>query len=143
MRRLVTGVDGSGRSCVLEDTPVEEIKFDAMSGVALYRLFTTAQNPPPARPPGHGDLMSLGLAPGLSRWSIVEFAPNLQLPMHHTDTLDFDIVLAGSVELVVEDGVHRLTRGDCVVVSGVDHAWSTGADGCTMSIVTVGTPPPQ
>jgi hypothetical protein len=62
--------------------------------------------------------------------------------MHHTDTLDFDIVLAGSVELLLDDGAHPLGPGDCVVVSGVDHAWSTGSDGCSLSIVTVGTPPP-
>jgi quercetin dioxygenase-like cupin family protein len=71
------------------------------------------------------------------------FAPNVQMPLHHTDTLDFDIVLAGTVELVLGDGAHRLGPGDSVVVTAVDHSWSTGPEGCTLSIVTVGTPPPK
>jgi hypothetical protein len=33
-----------------------------------------------------------------------------------------------------------LSAGDCAVVAGVDHAWRTGPEGCTTSIVIVGTP---
>ena len=62
--------------------------------------------------------------------------------MHHTDTLDFDTVIAGSIELILDDGGHRLEAGDVVVISGVDHAWRSGPDGCTMVITLQGTEPP-
>jgi hypothetical protein len=62
--------------------------------------------------------------------------------MHQTDTLDFDLVVAGSMDLVLDDGPHHLGVNDCVVVTGVDHAWRAGPDGCTLSVFLLGTPPP-
>jgi quercetin dioxygenase-like cupin family protein len=75
------------------------------------------------------------------RWLIVEYEPDTSFSMHHTDTIDFDTVLAGSVELVLDDGVHALDLGDSVVETGVDHAWRAGPDGCTLTVVGAGTPP--
>jgi uncharacterized cupin superfamily protein len=62
--------------------------------------------------------------------------------MHQTNTVDFDIVVAGSVELILDDGTHLLETGDCAVITGVDHAWRAGSSGCTVSAVAVGTRPP-
>lgn len=69
---------------------------------------------------------------------IIEYGPGVTFPMHHTDTVDFDIVLSGSVELILDDGVHRLASGDSVVVTGVDHGWRAGPDGCRLSVVAIG-----
>jgi hypothetical protein len=44
---------------------------------------------------------------------------------------------------VLDDGAHRLERGDAVVVKGVDHGWATHDEGCRMSVVVIGTPPPE
>jgi quercetin dioxygenase-like cupin family protein len=62
--------------------------------------------------------------------------------MHHTDTIDYDIVLAGSVELTLGDGVHPLEAGDCVVIAGIDHAWRAGPQGASMSVTLLGSTPP-
>ena len=71
------------------------------------------------------------------------FPPNGEWPaMHYTDTIDCHTVIAGSVDLILDDGAHRLAAGDCVMVTGVDHAWKAGPDGCTTSILLIGTPPP-
>jgi uncharacterized cupin superfamily protein len=45
--------------------------------------------------------------------------------MHHSDSVDFSIVLEGTVDLILDDGTHRLGPGDGVVMNGVDHAWAT------------------
>ena len=74
---------------------------------------------------------------------IVDYAPGAQTPKHHTDTLDLEIVLQGSLELTLDDGVHHLEVGDIVVMTGVDHAWKAGPLGCRLSVMLVGTPPPQ
>lgn len=55
-----------------------------------------------------------------------ELGPDSQTPMHHTDTLDLQTVLSRSVDLVLDDGAHRLDEGDLVVLAGVDHAWRGG-----------------
>ena len=62
--------------------------------------------------------------------------------MHHTDTIDYDIVLAGSVELILDDGAHLLGPGDCVVITGVDHAWRAGPDGVILSVALIGSTRP-
>jgi hypothetical protein len=61
--------------------------------------------------------------------------------MHHTDTIDFDTIIFGEVDILLDDGPHHLVPGDCVVVKGVDHAWLAGPEGCTSSVVVIGTPP--
>ena len=43
--------------------------------------------------------------------------------MHHTDTLDLETIISGSVDLILDDGAHHLEAGDMVVMTGVDHAW--------------------
>jgi hypothetical protein len=86
--------------------------------------------------------MDLEVPPGIARWMLVHFGPGVERPMHHTDTVDFDTIIFGSVEIILHDGPHRLEPGDCVVVTGVDHGWRAGPQGCTASVVVVGTPPP-
>jgi quercetin dioxygenase-like cupin family protein len=62
--------------------------------------------------------------------------------MHHTDTVDFDTVLSGSVELTLGDGMHQLAAGDSVVMTGVDHAWRAGPEGCRLNVMSIGVLPP-
>ena len=59
---------------------------------------------------------------------------------HRTDTLDFVIVVAGEVYLILEEepGVREvhLQAGDCVVQRGVWHRWENRGDTpCTLSTV--------
>ena len=140
VRTLITGVDADGRSCVVSD---DELALDRLApGFAMAIPFATTDSPPPARPTGTAPLIDQGIAPGLARWMVVELGPDSETPMHHTDTLDLQTVLSGSVDLVLDDGAHRLEEGDLVVLAGVDHAWRGGPDGCRLSAVLIGTPPP-
>jgi quercetin dioxygenase-like cupin family protein len=52
--------------------------------------------------------------------------------------VDFDSILGGSLELILDDGVHILQAGDCVIINGIDHAWRAGPDGCTMAVLMLG-----
>jgi Cupin domain len=44
--------------------------------------------------------------------------------MHRTQTIDYGIVLAGEIWLLVDDGEVRLGPGDIVIQRGTNHAWS-------------------
>lgn len=44
--------------------------------------------------------------------------------MHRTETIDYGIVLAGKVWLVLDDAEVELQPGDIVVQRGTNHAWS-------------------
>ena len=140
MRTLITGVDSDGRSCVISEN---ELTLDQLApGFAMGIPFATEASPPPSRATGTAPLIDQGIAPGLVRWMFVDLGPDSETPMHHTDTLDLQTVLSGTVDLVLDDGAHRLEEGDLVVLAGVDHAWRGGPDGCRLSAVLIGTPPP-
>lgn len=83
----------------------------------------------------------MGVPPGGVSWIVVEYEPGVAFPTHHTDTLDLDVVLWGQVDLGLDDGAHRLEAGDCVVVTGVDHGWTAGPDGCCLGVMSIGVAP--
>jgi mannose-6-phosphate isomerase-like protein (cupin superfamily) len=49
--------------------------------------------------------------------------------MHHTDSVDFAVVIEGELDLELDEGrtVH-VGPGDCIVQRGTRHAWRNGAD---------------
>jgi quercetin dioxygenase-like cupin family protein len=69
--------------------------------------------------------------------------PHSETAVHHADTLDLETVLTGSVDLLLDDGVHHLEEGDMVVMTGVDHAWKAGPDGCRINAILIGTATPE
>ncbi|WP_156686893.1 cupin domain-containing protein [Mycobacterium sp. Marseille-P9652] len=140
-RILMTGVDAAGRSCAVRNDAVE---LQGADGLGL--LFSVLHAVPsiPAIAAGDGraaDFLDLAVAPGALRWTAIEYPPGAEFAPHHTDTIDFDVVLAGSVELILDDGAHTLTAGDSAVITGVDHGWRAGPNGCRLNVLTIGVAP--
>ena len=142
-RVVITGVDSSGRSCVTKEQPVTLVNAGS-EGLGYTLLYATASSPTIASAAGRAaDHYDLGVAPGAVSWTVVEYAPAVTFSMHHTDSVDLDTVLAGSIELTLDDGVHQLQTGDCVVVTGIDHAWRAGSDGCRLGVMSIGVMSPR
>jgi hypothetical protein len=139
-RFLVTGVDATGRSCAARD---DEVTLGAaLEGLRFAMMYAAPALPAISTGGGRAaDTFDLGVAVGAMDWKVLDYAPGMEFSMHHTDTVDFDIVLSGSIDLILDDGVHPLVAGDHVVVTGVDHAWRAGSDGCRMSIISLGVSP--
>lgn len=112
--------------------------MEVAPGLAAAHLYMTVDSPPPPRPSGSGELVDLGVGPGLATWNLWHWSPGGEYQMHHTDTVDFDTVLDGSVVLILDDGEHPLEAGDHLVVTGVDHGWRAGAEGCTLVAIALG-----
>lgn len=61
---------------------------------------------------------------------------------HRTDTLDYVILLAGELWLVVDDDETHLTPGDIVIQIGARHAWQNRSeDPATLAVVMLGAEP--
>ncbi|MBL6751332.1 MAG: cupin domain-containing protein [Nevskia sp.] len=60
--------------------------------------------------------------------------------MHTSQTIDYGIIMAGEVDLELDDGVKkRLKAGDFYVQSGTRHAWhNPGTEPCILVAVVVG-----
>ena len=134
MRILITGVDDQGRSYVVEERMPSGQPYES-GGITVAVAAASESFAPPSRPPGRGEHLSVVATPGTARWTFIDFPPGVASPFHHTDSLDFDVVL--------DDGPHRLGPGDGVVINGVDHGWETHDQTCRMSVVVIATPPPD
>ena len=122
-RRVVTGLDTEGKSCVVVDGPIQ--RDHPIVGVAWHTSESPADNvaaPPPSEPPFSLDLMN----ESGSVFMITEMEPGTGVddPMWHvTNTVDYIVVLQGEIVLALEAGEARLKAGDFVVDRGVVHAW--------------------
>jgi mannose-6-phosphate isomerase-like protein (cupin superfamily) len=148
MRRILTGVDVDGRSCIVEDVEVEAQVIPGIDGLRSGTLFSTPGGAPPAPPPQAGRAIDHALAPGALRWILVDNdppaggeRPEICVTMHHQDAYELVFVVAGSTRLVLDADATVVEAGDCVVLAAVDHAFETGEQGCRMLAVAVGTPP--
>jgi mannose-6-phosphate isomerase-like protein (cupin superfamily) len=119
----VTGLDAEGRSCVLDRQAA------AIGGETFMAL--RLQEPVLRMPEGRGDaaLLDSATPPGGAVYNIYVWRPGERTPMHRTITTDFDVVLQGTIDMVLDTETVRLGTGDCAVLPGVAHAWSAGPEG--------------
>lgn len=128
-RRIVTGHATDGRSIVLENGPVPNVR--AVPGARFDEVWSTGPAPEklgraPAREPT-AISSRIGPAGSGSAIRVIEFAPlgrgGIRSPMHRTATIDYGIVIEGEVVLILSDSEVVLNQGDVVVQRGTDHAW--------------------
>ena len=64
--------------------------------------------------------------------------------MHRSDTIDYEVIISGKVDIVLDSGeVRTLGPGSCLVMGGVMHAWRNHYDQpCIYAAITVGATPP-
>lgn len=55
---------------------------------------------------------------------LIDFPPNFHSPMHRTISLNYNFVISGEVELILDSGeTRRLLPGDMAVQRAVNHSW--------------------
>jgi quercetin dioxygenase-like cupin family protein len=163
-RRVVTGARPDGTSHIVAcGTPTKAYRFRPPEGGVdshslTGRTAVDGFDPPtpgevvttelwathPGEPPGGFDPVERGVGfdvetlPGATKWRLVVMGAGWQAPMHRTVTVDYDIVLAGQLELVLDEGSVMLGPGDMVMLPGVNHAWKAGPEGATLAVAMVG-----
>lgn len=134
-RRVVTGLDAEGRSCILIDGPVP--CDDRGASQLVWRapaLPADNSGAEDASVPFSTALMKDGSA----GFSIAQLPPGIPRFMHATDTLDYLVILSGTLVLETETGEVNLGPGDCVVQRGTAHAWrNDGPDVAVMASITL------
>jgi mannose-6-phosphate isomerase-like protein (cupin superfamily) len=167
VRRVVTGHNSAGQSVVVSDSNLRPLPFGTRGGAVhlvwgrddVAHFPDTGEQPRwrlPSPPPGGSRLTVFELSPGDSKEfddfvmdSMGDFADQDRPGLHAAPTLDFDIVLEGTVGLELEDGEVTLGPGDTVVQNGTPHRWhNRGSTMARIAAVAVGAehdnyPPPQ
>ena len=157
VRRLVTGLDAQGRSTIVID---DVAKHAAVGhGVATYvatqlwRTETTpADNTGAVTDPYDTDRhLSVGPSEQGTVFRTLELPPDKDwrfdaagneirpLAYHTTRSIDYAIVLTGSVWAVLDQTEVEMHAGDVLVQRGTAHAWSNRSDSpCIIAFVLVG-----
>ena len=118
LRRVVTGLDAAGRSCIAIDGPAAMVIWENET--------SPADNADPAD--RGGGQMRLDLPAGAAQFSWFEVPPGQSAPLHATDTLDYIVILSGAATIVTETGEAVLNAGDVLVDRGILHAWRNDGD---------------
>jgi hypothetical protein len=114
-------VDDEGQSYVAR---AEDVASDKT--VYLWRG-SIGQAPTP-RGRSDAEDRHLSLGPGGLAWIRGIVPPSdlteiTQIPMHNTFTVDFDHVISGPVQCVLDKGTVELQSGDSIVLRGANHTW--------------------
>jgi mannose-6-phosphate isomerase-like protein (cupin superfamily) len=169
IRCVVTGRNKSGKSVIVSNDPVKPASVALLPGYEFHRLWGSDSTPelpsdgtPPRQPryfpPASGFRFAFFSLPpagtkrseGLDSTALEEI--QLKLPglldvlehdhpgMHTTDTVDFDVIVAGEVILELDDGAEvHLKAGDCVIQNGTRHAWHNRSEQrCVIAVTLLG-----
>ena len=122
LRRVVTDHDEKGRSIVAVD--------ETCSNVISRR-------------PGHQSCVAWTGADG-TIFRIVEYRPGVAPRRHRTETIDYAVVIAGEIDMQLDDSTVHLRAGDVLVQQATLHDWiNRGPVPCVIAFVLVPAKPAE
>lgn len=161
VRRIVTGENEAGRSCIVSDGPARNITLPAHSPTVAQVLWATgagaAEGDDPA-PDGH----VFGFhSEGGTILRIVDFPPDETCKpdqvlsflddndvrdrgkprhfwFHKTPSLDYAIVLEGEIHAMMDEDETLMRAGDVLIQRATNHSWSNrSGKNCRMAFVLI------
>ena len=141
-RRVVTGHDETGRAVV----KIDEISRNLASsrpGATARVVWTTqgfpvdnAGNEDQGRRPT-GTTLENGTV-----FRVLELAPGASPRNHRTDSIDYAVVMAGEIDMELDDTTVHLKAGDVLVQRGTIHNWvNRGTVPCVIAFVLIAAKP--
>ncbi len=125
-RRVVTGHDADGHSVVVYDGP-PPVTRTLGDGTKFHEMWITAESPvvlSPTEPEPISDHQVLGPPQEGTRVRICDMLPGSTSPMHRTASVDYGVVIEGTITLVLDDGQEvEVGPGGLFVQRGTDHSW--------------------
>jgi quercetin dioxygenase-like cupin family protein len=146
IRRVVTGHDAKQTAKVLIDG-VAANRRTSKSGGTSTLIWCTDRTPADIRVGENIEDMGarvLGTPPppNGTRFTVNDIPPGRIGPLHRTETIDYVIVLAGELEMRMDDSTIKLKAGDVLVQRGTNHAWiNRGAEPARVAFVLIDAKP--
>jgi mannose-6-phosphate isomerase-like protein (cupin superfamily) len=172
VRRVVTTVDRNDKAVVLIDGPTPHKRVRPHAQTVSRLMWVTDRTPADISGTADRAAIEIGIMPprGGSAFRVVDFPPetaemrNLDpktmhasvgegsprrgLPprhpaMHRTRTVDYAIVMAGEIDMLLDDSEIHLKAGDVLVQQGTNHAWvNRGSEPCRIAFVLIDSQEP-
>lgn len=165
IRRIVTGVDGTGRAIVVQDGPASKTVSRPALSVEGALIWVTDETPVDLSRYEEPTDREIGVAPPPcgSILRVVDFLPDpnrridnqaflkemgLTHPdggaggrhpfMHRTKSIDYAIVLSGEIDMLLDEGEVHVAAGDVLIQRGTNHAWvNRGTEVCRIVFVLI------
>lgn len=140
VRRVVTGVDARGRSCVASDQTLDNV-ISRRPGHSSCVVWGTGPGGEPATSVITDVMPPTALDDG-TIFRIIDYAPGVAARPHRTESVDYIAVLRGSIDLELDNDTVTLGPGDVVVQCATTHNWvNRGDETCRLMVVLLGRVP--
>ncbi len=138
VRRIVTGYDEQNRAVIVSDGVPPRVQTLSGNGPIFYEIGSTQESPARTnRANVEPQKKTLTLTPPVrgTRMLVLDVlpeGPNAHAAaagvhhayMHHTESIDYGIVLKGEMTLILEEGEILVRAGDIVVQRGTNPTWT-------------------
>ena len=146
IRRVVTGHDAHEVAKVIIDGAAANWKSSSPGTVStlIWSTDTTPADIAVGEAIEDFGARVLGTAPPAhgTRFAVIDFPPGNSGRMHRTETIDYVIVIAGEIDMDLDDSTVRLRAGDVMVQRGTNHAWvNRGTERARLAFVLVDAKP--
>ncbi|CAJ2508341.1 Uu.00g133670.m01.CDS01 [Anthostomella pinea] len=135
--RHITGHDGKGDSVFLRSDQGDHHRIMGDQQAVANILYSTQETP--AELNGDVDIEKASSQEpplhyhGGSIVRMIDFAPNVESPLHRAVSIDYGIVVEGVFELILDSGEKRVMRqGDVSVQRATAHKWKNISGNGTM-----------
>jgi mannose-6-phosphate isomerase-like protein (cupin superfamily) len=142
IRRVVTGHDLNGKAIVKHD----EICNNIISRRPLHQscvVWSTSQFPVDNLDPHDGNLRDVSVLNKKDTvFRIVQYDPGVAPRNHRTETIDYAIVMSGSIDMDLDGHIVHLEQGDVIVQRGTIHNWiNQGTEPCIIAFILIAANP--
>ena len=124
IRRVVTGHDKKGAAVFVSDNIYETVVIPSRDA-AMTTIWTTATVPADLNDETDGRERDAGTTlKGGSVIRIVDMLPGASSPLHRTNSIDYGIIISGTIELELDNNNFKtIEAGDIIVQRGTIHKW--------------------
>lgn len=139
VRRVVTGHDPDGSAIVRYDDSGAN-QSSGRANMTAQVIWTSDDLPVDFGEDGEDKgARSVGTTvTGGSVFRVVEFRPGVVPRNHRTDSIDYAVVMAGEIDMEMDDTVVHLKAGDVLVQRGTIHNWvNNGTEPCVIAFTLV------
>ena len=142
VRRVVTGHDAGGRAVVKIDEVAKNVE-SRRAGIESAVVWSTHGFPVDNDGDADGSALPLGTTrENGTVFRVLRYEPGVVPRRHRTDSVDYAVVISGSIDMELDGETVTLRAGDVLIQRGTIHNWvNRGTEPCLIAFVLVSAKP--